>query len=149
MEVHRPALMKDSGVWLGQLEESALRDFFDLLVAEGLMERDAEALKQEKGDAVRSRAEVARKSGAPLTVYASGDPDRSELDIVLGDYRPAGQLSEVSRAAVSRSWTWVDLYADSKRYPEVRSLVALGELEQRLIGWMEQDDLQKIAEVSE
>lgn len=143
--VRRPAYMLHSGTWEGRMEMNELSGLFDRLVSSGLVETDRAELMERRRALVQERVAVAEKAGEPLRVFAVGDPDVSELEIVLALYKRKGELGGAA-APLRRSWAWSDLHGDAERFPEMRELTAFDRVEHALIEWLDRDDLRKVEE---
>ncbi len=117
---HRPAWLKRSGDYIGQMPVEQIRELVGSLAAKGVLDFDATAVKSARDRIEGERGEL----------FHASDVSLIEIDVNLASYRPAGAAE--TQLDFRKQVRWVDIHSDGRRFaelPAIRGLAAaFGEL---------------------
>jgi len=120
VERHVPTYMSNSGDYVGKIDLDELSHLVDAIAGQGLLEFDAQTVRQ-----VQRESESLRE-----TVFYSSDPSIIEIEVRVAGYQPVGALR--LKRDVQKTVTWTGLRADARRYKEVGAVQALNSTFQQL-----------------
>ena len=133
-DVHRPRAMKNAGDFRTQLSKAEMDNLIGALVANGVLDFDAAAVRQAKLDALARRG----GGGAEPVLKETTDPAIVTIELRVRRNSAGGGAAG---SDVSKTVKWVGLESDVQQFPDVAALRQLDAAQKRMQAIMDRPDL--------
>ena len=135
VRVHYPVYMSRAGDYETLLAPDELQGLLADLVADGVLDFDAEAT-------LADRAAAAAAARAAGRLYHVSDVSVTRIDVRVGSYRAPGTSQAIPD--FEKNVAWPNVYTDARRFAGVSGVQGLARAEERLRAIMQRDDLTRI-----
>jgi len=129
---HYPAPYARAGTYERRLSASEVEGLVQSLAAEGVLDFDADAVKEAQHDAAAARRAAA---GGPATVSMVSDPDLVEIEVRLARFQPVGGAE---RRDLVKTVRWKNLAVDRRESRGIAAIDGLAAAVDALTALMEQ-----------
>jgi hypothetical protein len=137
--VHVPDYRRNPGDFKTKLSPAEMDNLMATLVANGLLDFDAAAVKQAVRDARQQRG-----GGAAEVLTESTDPDVTTIELRVRRNTAPGAGAGGGAAEVTKVVRWVGLKRDAQQFGEIAAIRKLAAASERMEAVMERPDLQPV-----